>query len=56
MRSYGWAAGLLLFLFGSTSLEAEVADQTSDTAQTAPPVDPGPTAQPVDASSGEATS
>lgn len=56
MRSYGWAAGLLLFLFGSTSLQAEVADQTSDTAQTAPPVDPGPTAQPVDASSGETTS
>jgi hypothetical protein len=56
MRSCGWAAGLLLFTFGSTSLQAQVAEQAPDTAQTAPPTDPSTTAQRGDASSGEAPS
>lgn len=56
MRSYGWAAGALLLLFGSTSLQAEVAEQTPDETQAAPPADPAATAQPSDASSGEASS
>jgi hypothetical protein len=56
MRSCGWAAGLLLFTFGSTSLQAQVAEQAPNTAQTTPPTDPSTTAQPGDASSGEAPS
>ena len=56
MRSYGWAAGLLLLLFGSTSLQAQVAEQAPDAAQTTSPSDPSPTARPDDASSGEASS
>jgi hypothetical protein len=58
MQSYGWAAGLLLLLFGSTDLRAEVAE-ASYPAQTAAPTDPPATAQQGDASSetssGEAT-
>jgi hypothetical protein len=56
MRSYGWAAGLFLLPFGSTSLQAEVAEQASVTAQTASPAEPSATAQPGDSSSGEASS
>jgi hypothetical protein len=56
MRSYGWAGGLLLLLFGGTSLQAEVAGQATDTPQTAPAADPSATAQPSDSSSGEASS
>ena len=55
MHSYGWTAGLLLLLFGSTSLQAEVAGLASDTAQAAPAADPPATAQPSDSSSGEAS-
>ena len=55
MRSYGWAAGLLLLLLGSTGLQAQVAAQEPDTAQTTPPTDPTP-AQPADKSGGEAPS
>lgn len=55
MRSYGWAAGLLLLLLGSTGLQAQVAAQEPDTAQTTPPTDPTPV-QPADKSGGEAPS
>ena len=56
MRSCGWAAGLLLFTLGSTSLQAQVAVQAPDTVQTTPPTDPSTTAQSGDASSDEAPS
>ena len=56
MRSCGWAAGLLMLLFGNTSLQAQVAAQAPDTAQTTPPTDPPTPTQPGDTSGGEAPS
>jgi hypothetical protein len=55
MRFHGWTAGLLLLLFGSTSLRAEAAEQTSETSQTVPPVDSSTTTPPGDESSGDAS-
>ena len=56
MQSYGLAAGLLLLLFGSTSLQAEAVDAASDTiVQIAPPSDPSAPPPPSDTTTDEAS-
>lgn len=56
MRSFVCTGGGLLLLLGSTSLQAQVTEPVTDTAQTASPTDPSATAQPADAGSGETQS
>jgi hypothetical protein len=55
MRSHG-CAGWLFLLFGSTGLQAQVAEQASGLAQTASSTDPSAPTQPADAGSSEAAS